>query len=67
MTKDTESVMVLGVLVKRDSLPEIFRLAKQNPRTIRLVLEGIMLKRGFRNPVTAMKFLEGDLGSHLSG
>ena len=63
MLKGPESVMVLGVAVKRTELPEIFRLAKASPRNLRLVLEGIMLKRGLKDPASAMSLLEGDLGS----
>lgn len=56
-----ESVMVLGVPVKRMGMPELYRLAKANPRNLRLVLEGVMAKRGFADPVSAMALLESDL------
>lgn len=56
-----ESVMVLGVAVKKLAMPEIYRLARVSPKTLKLVLEGVMAKRGFKNPVNAMDLLESDL------
>lgn len=62
MKEDVASVTVLGVSVRRATMPEIFRLARSNPKSLKLVLEGIMAKRGFKKPMRAMSLLEGDLG-----
>lgn len=55
------TIMLMGVAVKKAVMPEIYRLARTNPRNLRLVLEGVMAKRDFKNPVSAMALLETDL------
>ena len=56
------SVMLLGVAVKRATMPELYRLAREDPRNLRLVLEGVMAKRGFKNPVSAMMLQQSRVG-----
>ena len=53
--------MILGVNVKKENMPEMYRLARANPRNLKLILEGVMAKRGFKNPVSALALLESDL------
>ena len=60
-TKHVEEIIILGVKVKKANMPEIYRLAKANPRNLKLILEGVMAKRGFTNPGSAMALLESDL------
>lgn len=59
--KHGEELIILGVKVEKSGLPEIYRLARTNPRNLRLVVEGIMAKRGFKKPGSAMALLESDL------
>lgn len=53
---------VLGVPVRKGSMPQLYRLARADARTLELVLRGIMRKRGYIRPQQAMKLLEADLG-----
>ena len=53
--------MILGVNVKKETMPEMYRLARANPRNLKLILECVMAKRGFKNPVSALVLLESDL------
>lgn len=61
MTTQEETVTVLGVPIQKAKMPEIYRLAKIDSRRLRLVLEGVMAKRGFKDPIAAIAFLERDL------
>ena len=60
-TNHGEEIMILGVNVKKENMPEMYRLARANPRNLKLILEGVMAKRGFKNPVSALALLESDL------
>ncbi len=53
---------VLGVLIDKAVMPELYRFARTDAGTLALVLRGIMRKRDFIDPLPAMKLLEGDLG-----
>ena len=59
--KHGEKIIILGVKVEKANMPEMYRLAKTNPRNLKLILEGVMAKRGFKNPISAMALLESDL------
>lgn len=60
--KREKAQLILGIAVRKASMPELFRLAKSDAGTLALVLRGIMRKRGYARPLQAMKLLEADLG-----
>ncbi|OGV32566.1 MAG: hypothetical protein A2020_14800 [Lentisphaerae bacterium GWF2_45_14] len=52
---------MLGVVVHKAEMPELFRLAQADAGGLALVLRGIMRKRGYIKPLQAMILLEADL------
>jgi len=60
--KNGTTQMILGVKIRKAAMPELYRLARTNAGTLAMVLLGIMRKRGYKDPLPAMKLLEGDLG-----
>ncbi|HAH32949.1 MAG TPA: hypothetical protein DCL44_11620 [Elusimicrobia bacterium] len=59
--KHGKEIIILGVKVEKANMPEMYRLAKANPQNLKLILEGVMAKRGFKNPGSALALLESDL------
>ena len=57
-----EEIIVLGEVVKRSVMPEIFRLATANKAQLEKTVRGVMAAQGFKKPGSVMAMLESDLG-----
>jgi hypothetical protein len=57
-----EIIIFMGKEVKKSVLPNIYRLAKANPKNLEASIKGMMKKQGFPTPGSAMVILESDLG-----
>jgi hypothetical protein len=48
-------------VIKKSVMPNIFRLAKENPKGLEDSVRGMMRNQGYSNPGSAMAILESDL------
>jgi len=56
-----EGIVVLGKMVKKSVLPEIYRLASANREALEENIKSMMAAQGFTNAGSAMAQLESDL------
>jgi len=62
MKADKDEILIfMGKEVKKSVLPNIYRLAKTNPKNLEASIRGMMDKQGFPTPGSAMVILESDL------
>lgn len=57
-----EEVIVLGEVIKKSVMPEIFRLATANRAELEKTVKSVMAAQGFKKPGSVMAMLESDLG-----
>lgn len=57
-----EEIIVLGEVVKKSEMPEIFRLATANKAQLEKTVRHVMATQGFKKPGSVMAMLESDLG-----
>lgn len=58
---DDEEVTVLGEVIKKSDMPEIFRLAIANKAELEKTVRSVMAAQGYTNAGSAMAMLESDL------
>ena len=57
-----ETIVFMNEEIKKSLMPNIYRMAKNNPEDLEKTIRGMMEKQGFSNPGSAMAILESDLG-----
>jgi len=60
----SEEIIVLGAVVKKSVMPEIFRLTTANKAALERTVKSMMEAQGFKNAGNAMAMLESDLGRY---
>jgi hypothetical protein len=56
-----ETIIFMDKVIKKSVMPNIFRLAKENPKGLEDSVRGMMRNQGYSNPGSAMAILESDL------
>ena len=56
-----EKIIFMEEEIKKSDMPNIYRLAKNNPKNLEASIRGMMDKQGFPTPGSAMVILESDL------
>ena len=59
--ENEETLIFMGEEVKKSVMPEIYRLAKENPESLEHSIRAMMRNQGYSNPGSAMAILESDL------
>ncbi|MEA3307635.1 MAG: hypothetical protein U9Q34_07605 [Elusimicrobiota bacterium] len=57
-----ETIIFMDKVIKKSVMPEIYRMAKNNPDGLEASIRGMMRNQGFPTPGSAMVILESDLG-----
>ena len=61
--KEKEEIIIfMDVKVKKSVMPGIYRMAKENPESLKDSIRSMMRNQGFSNHGSAMAILESDLG-----
>ena len=61
--KEKEEIIIfMDIKVKKSVMPGIYRMAKENPESLKDSIRSMMRNQGFSNPGSAMAILESDLG-----
>lgn len=57
-----ETITVMGEVINKSDMPEMFRLATANKAALEKTVRGIMEKQGYKKVGAVLAMLESDLG-----